>query len=478
MKKLACVCLAALLAAGIAGCAPKAEGAYAFDEVLADSFAGLGVEWDAYEHPDVVSEDKWQLVLERVDKLSPAYIRCMINLDWVVTDWQKNTDDGGADDTWSYNWEQSNIKSLLKILDHCQERGIGVALGAWRAVDGWDMRDSSDARYAKIVGDVFDELVNKRGYSCIRWLVPTNEPNYIEGNTFGSWSAGVNNVYAQLQEHGLAEKVAITGPDVSSYTAAMTWCADAARDVGDKLGNYSVHLYVSDYTVDSGNLAENISDIDGAIAEYDDALAQKGLYIWEGGLIDGRNEQFDTNELIDTYGYGFRMADYTVQCILGGAEGVCFWELDDAMHFLENGQTKNWGMFSSLGDAAQQELRPWFQSSMLLTKIFAPGRRVYGCPVNGEKETTVRAAAAVSEDGTEGGYCVMNQGTQERECTFYLPAVSGGEKLYVYIYGEGHTKLGADGYILPNYELDGSLSSALTLRVPAKSTVFVTNVKY
>ncbi len=476
MKKAICLLLTAVMATAATGCSPKVKDAYTFDEQLHASFDGIGVEWDAYEHPNIITDAKWETVTARMQKLAPAFVRCMINLDWVLTDWQKGED--GAPDTWSYNWEQANIKSLLQILDYCQSAGVKVALGSWRAVDGWDMKDSADDRFAQIFGEIFDELVNTRGYTCIKWFVPTNEPNYLPGNTFETWHTGVEKVYAQFRDKGLLDKVSITGPDATSQTAAMTWCESAARDTRDKLGNYSIHLYVSDYTVDSGNLAENIRRIRETIERHDAAVADKGLYLWECGLIDGKNEEWDTNELIDTYGYGVRMADYTLQCIMGGAKGVCYWELDDAMHFLDNGKTKNWGMFSSLGDAAQQELRPWFSSSMLLSKMFGAGSSVYGCALNGENKTAVRAVAAVSADKTAGGYAIVNSGATAVTKTFYLPETVGGDKLYVYVFGEKDAKVDGDGYIVPNYELNGSLNQTLAVTVPAKSVVFVSNTKY
>ena len=479
MKKILCVLLSVLAAAMLFGCTAKTEeGTVRFDDLINENVLGLGVEWDAYEHPDVVTEEKWARAAAYMDKLSPAYIRCIINLDWLVTDWDKGASDDVSDDTWDYDWEQSNIKSMLKILDHCQGAGIRVGLGAWRPVDGWDMKDSSDPRYAKIMADIAEELIVTRGYTCIFGLFLTNEPNYLPGNDFEKWSAGVENTAKELAARGLSDKVGVIGPDVSSFAAAQTWCEDTVGNVKEHIANYSIHMYVSDYSVDSGRFAEDIGEITDILKNGDEDFAEKGLIIWESGLLDGKDPEWDTNVLIDTFGFGVRMADYTMQAIMGGAGGVSFWEFDDAMHFLENGQMKQYGMFSSLGTAAQQELRPWFQSSYLLTRLFAPGSKVYGCTLNSEEDTTLRALASVSSDGKTGGYCVVNRGYEEARETFYLPHEVQGEKLYVYIFGEEDMKLGADGFIVPNYEADGSLNGTLTLKIPAGSAVFVTNTKY
>lgn len=479
MKKLVCVFLAVLTAAMLFGCSAKTEeGTVRFEQVVNENVQGLGVEWDAYEHPDVITEEKWERATAYMDKLSPAYIRCVINLDWVVTNWNKGASEDVSDDTWEYNWEQSSIRNMFKILDHCQKSGIRVGLGVWRPVDGWDMQDSSDVRFAKIMADIAEELIVSRGYSCIFGLFLTNEPNYLPGNDFQKWSTGVKNTAAELAARGLSDKVSIIGPDATSYSAAITWCEDTVKNVKEHIGNYSIHMYVSDYSVDSGRFAEDIRDVVNTIEKEDKDFDKKGLIIWESGLLDGKDPEWDTNVLIDTFGFGVRMADYTMQAIMGGASGVSFWEFDDAMHFLENGQMKQYGMFSSLGTAAQQELRPWFQSSYLLTRLFAPQSKVYGCSLNSEKDTTLRALASVSSDGKTGGYCVVNRGYEEAEETFFLPQKVQGEKLYVYIFGEKDMKLGADGFIVPNYELDGSLNGTLTLKIPAGSAVFVTNTKY
>ena len=84
----------------------------------------------------------------------------------------------------------------------------------------------------------------------------------------------------------------------------------------------------------------------------------------------------------------------------------------------------------------------------------------------------------MSADKTAGGYAIVNSGATAVTKTFYLPETVGGDKLYVYVFGEKDAKVDGDGYIVPNYELSGSLNQTLAVTVPAKSVVFVSNTKY
>ncbi|MGN1099703.1 MAG: hypothetical protein ACI4S9_05115 [Christensenellales bacterium] len=482
MKKLICVLLMFGLLAGCCACGGEnVDNLVKLDRLYSGDFGGLGVEWDAYEHPSLISEEKWAQIIERMDKLKPNYVRCMINYSWFT----KNPDTKGTetkdDDTWEYYWTNESIVNMFRILDYCNENGIDVALGPWRGVDAWGMeaKDLYDVRWAKVTRDLFLKITDE-GYTCVKWFVPTNEPNYLSGNSFELWESGVRNVYGLFGEAGLLDKVSILGTDVSSFSAAEEW-SEKIGSVKDMLTNYSVHLYLSDYVVDNGRLTERIENLVKIIKEKDASFGKNGkdLFLWECGLIDGRSDEVDSNELIDTVEYGFRMTDLTVQAIAGGVNGLVYWELDDAQHFLPTGGNGTWGMFSSLGDAEQQELRPWFSSSMLLTNILKKGAKIYGAAGNGDKDGKVRAVAAVSDDGKNGGLVIVNQGTREVTGNYYVPEkISPADgKLYVYIYGGDTLKLDGNGYVIPNAVIDGSLNKALELSVPAKSAVFVSTEK-
>ena len=274
-----------------------------------------------------------------------------------------------------------------------------VAFGAWNVIadlnnegkdDVWGMMEevTSDIRWAKITADILDFLVNQKGYTCIKWFVNSNEPNYTGtkgssknyNNTYAKWEKGVKNVRAALDKVGLTN-IGIVGGDTTGFEGTNEYLTNIARRIPDQVGDYGCHLYMSNRLVDRGQMLEQVSDIYSVIKQLDPDLGVvKQANICEAGLVDGKTDD-DRQSLIRTSEYAVRMADYTIQCIAGGINGIVYWDFDDAMHFMygENVTPKEWGMFSSLSGASSgmQELRPWYHSSCLLTHMFKRGNRIY-----------------------------------------------------------------------------------------------------
>ena len=469
MKKFISVVVSCLLSVatitGMYGCG-KGDGDIVFkkDNLLTESFFGSGVEFDAYEHPLAISESAKRVIFDRFDRLNPSMIRCMIDYSWFT----KNLSEDGK--TWDYYWTNDSIISMFEIFDHCEKKGIDVAVGPWRARDGWlDANLTKDPRWADMTLELFKKFEEKE-YTCVKWFVPTNEPNYISGNTQATWEEGVKNVYAKFVENGLDEKYKIVGTDVSGYSAAIDWGNGLSDDVVSKLGSYSVHMYVSDRLIDTGKYQSRIEDVVKTLKKKDDNFRKKDLVIWECGLQDGTTDDMYESEVIDTFEYGLRMTDLTVQSLLGGANGISYWELDDGAHFTEKGTNTVWGMFSSLGNSYKRELRPWYQSSMLTLNILRKSNKVYGY-----FDESFRAISSVSQDEKSAGIICLNRAKSEITKKMKIEGVKNGEKLYFYFFNEKNTLLNEDGFIMPNIVVDGNFDKGVNVTIPADCALFITN---
>ena len=71
----------------------------------------------------------------------------------------------------------------------------------------------------------------------------------------------------------------------------------------------------------------------------------------------------------------------------------------------------------------------------------------------------------------------VNAGLKETQKTFSIKEKINGDKVYVYIFNEESYKLGADGYIIPNYEIDGSINDSMTITIPKNTAVVMSNVR-
>jgi hypothetical protein len=467
------------------------------DDLVQSSFGGLGVEWGVYEDADKLDDYSWQRIYANAEKLAPTRIRCMINYDWFVTNFDDKGDDDKSNDTWDYDFANQWGENLTLLLTYCQTHNIQVAFGSWNVVgsvtdDVWGMMDecTSDIRWAKMSAFVMDYLINKQGFTCIRWFVNGNEPNYLGvkgssknyNNSFAKWSQGVKNVRTAFDAKGLTN-LGIVGGDTTGLDGTTEYFTGIANNISDKVSDYGTHLYMSNYNIDGGYVLESLNTLNEGISKLDKGYGTtRPLDVWESGLLDGKNNETDGNTLIKTVSYGVRMADFTIQSALGGINSIVYWDFDDGMNFMYSGSTavaKKWGMFSSLAadQPYDQELRPWFHSSCLLTHLLSKGSKIYGSNVNSrDVDPNFRTLGVVNSGDKSGGYIAINRGSSALEKSFVIDkTIEGSGKLYIYYFGEGLLRLGSDGFVTPNYVIDGSLTKRLSLSIPANSFVLVSS---
>lgn len=483
----------------LTSCNTIKEGQMVFksEDVVLSSYNGVGVEWGVYEDVSKLTPNYWERTKKLVDRLNPSIVRCMTNFDWIVKNYDnKNTDDVN-DDSWEYDFKNKYMQNACDILDYCQQKKINVAFGVWNVIgnanesDEWKMikNATSDIRWAKLSADLMEYLIKDKGYDCIKWFVSTNEPNWtgVKGqsknayNTYEKWETGVKNVRNAFDNIGLTN-LDIIGGDTTGFVGSTEYLTKIATNLNNTIHNYGIHLYISNFDIDSGKLQENLSQLYDGVKEIDTSLGEnKDLIIWESGLLDGKNVQTDCNAYIGNYSYGIRMADYTIQSALAKVNGVCYWDLDDAMHFMYSSggmKAKEWGMYSTLNDASasKQEVRPWYHSSTLLSNLLKNNPKIYSPTMSENK--SVRAMAVVTSDNKDGGIALVNRSTNTLEEEFAIKEKieSIDNKLYVYMFNESSARFDKDGFIIPSYVIDGSLNNKTKLKI-APQTLCVVSTK-
>ena len=496
---LACLPIFALTCCQTQSSSKKNENEVVFtkEDRIQSSFGGLGVEWGAYEDTDKLIEGGWDTITRHMDHLGAARIRLMTNYDWFCQNFDDHgTKDNKDDDTWTYNFANKYAYNMFDILDYCEIHKIDVAFGAWNVIanlsgkDEWGMMEdvTSDIRWTKISTDFLDFLVNQKGYTCIKWFVNSNEPNYtgIEGrsknynNTYEKWEQGVKNLRSSFDSHGL-NNIGIIGGDTTGLEGTKEYFFNIAKNIPEKVADYGCHLYLSNIAIDRGEIFKRIDEIYTELKKSDPSLGViKQANVWEAGLLDGKTS-LDSQSLIHTTNYAVRMVDYTIQCLAAGVNGIVYWDFDDGMHFMytENTMTpKEWGMFSSLADAnsKKQELRPWYHTSSLLCHLMQKGDMIYSTLHSGdEPEATFRSLCSISRDYKKGGYFAVNTGGKAVEKTFYIEEEIEGDELFIYHFNENNYRLDENGYIVPNDIIKGSLNKKLTLNIPSGGAIFVAN---
>ncbi len=127
-----------------------------------------------------------------------------------------------------FDWDNDEMRTLYRILDICEEMKADVFLtqmwqdvewNAFPAAGRLQSAPKSIPDFAAGAGELLDQLVHKRGYSCIRWFAMTNEP----GASWGWWNGADGNPVALMPTlHALREEfdrrklaVGLSGPDWS-----------------------------------------------------------------------------------------------------------------------------------------------------------------------------------------------------------------------------------------------------------------------
>jgi hypothetical protein len=454
--------------------------------VVAEPFIGAGVQWDPYEYEP--SEDGWKTTMARLDYMRPGMFRVMLN----ASSYCLGFDQAGKP---RYAWAEGQVdrlRSLFRILDYAQSRGIDVMVGEWSAPRGLGdpagsrIAGPQDPRWARIAADFAQYLLTTRKYTVIRYYNLMNEPNggwmWPEGKVdYTAWAAGIRNLRSELDSRGL-RKLSIAGPDNSGN---WDWIDRSAREFPDRFGAWEMHWYAKDSEVLNGDIEKLLNQKREMLLKTDAQALTKQRFVGEAGLIEGKING-DQQPRVKTFEYGVLMADYFAQVARAGWMGALAWDLDDAMHAV-NGRHKPvppdditlkiWGFWNTQGTAMgkpqDEALRPWFYTWSLMSRLFPKNSRIVTA-AGLEDQPGARALAAAWKDGSGQQVSVMlvNDSDQPRKITIRAPG-AGRKALTSFRYFENDRPVGKDGYAVPSGKPAANLEAGVTVELPSRGVVFL-----
>jgi hypothetical protein len=393
------------------------------DETLfCGAFQGFGVEWDPfYWNPNNrrrgTDDAGWKLITERLKTLHVPIVRMMFQLSWCQRD----------PDLKQWDWDNPQVKSALRYLDFCQANDIHVILTDW----GWSAgagpgrlyEKPDDPRFAAGIAGYLRELMDRRKYTCIKYLVVGNEPDneLAKWHSHAAYVAMYRNVDRALRREGLRERVKLTGPDMAGQWEFMRKSIDAMKDVLDA---YDFHRYASwEETANRGlpgtweSLWSHLDLWRGEVLRRDPAGARKPLLVTEMGSAGGST---DEQPKIDTFDYGLHMADYGTTLLTTRIQGGIAWTAHDIYYF-DGNQFMRWGMWRYRDQ--QWRLRPWAQAYGLLIRHAPRGSTlapVSGTPPKAPLLSSCRLAALVRPGGGWSIFLV-NRAAHEIAAELALP---------------------------------------------------------
>jgi len=425
--------------------------------VACGRFLGFGAEWDPNFWADFnlelgVTERDWQLVVERLRWMRMPIVRMMMQAKWCTP-----KGDG------RFDWHTQNMESLYRHLDVCQQLGITViltdwAVATWAKVPGFAGND--DPKYAEAIGVYMDYLLNRKGYSCIKYFILMNEPNFERGS-WEKWKKGVENVAKVFARRGLDRKVIFVGSDESGDEG---WHRRAVVELWYVFGAYDVHRYARDRLVRWGWLEQFFRRHWDYVLAKDPQAEGKPFIVGEAGMQDGAVHPRG-NKNIETFEYGLFMADYAVQAARAGSGTVIAWMLDDSSH-----KGFFWGLWSDKRGGFK--LRPWFYPWSLLCR-YVPRGAVILRPEQPSRD--LRLLAARAPDGWT--FCLVNRGGAALRVRLKVPG-EGEARFKRFLYVRELLETDADGFPVAASQSDADLDAGVRITCPAESVVLLTSLPW
>ena len=467
------------------------------DQVIRDDFLGVGVQWSSYPWWDVSDED-WAKVFRRAEFMRLPFARVMLDSFWYC----RGIDSQGHP---VYDWNTSYMLKLFRLLDWCEANHVSVMIGEWGCPNGRDLRlATDDPRWAEIVADFMEYMLDERKYTCLHYYNLINEPHGSWSHvTWDEWKTAIGNLHAEFKKRGILTRVPLALPDGDRNFTTRVLNDDVLPAQG---GIYEEHWYVYNREITEGLLELYTREQLRQIRIKDPG---KHFFLGEIGILDGKKN--DQQKHVFEFWYGVSMADAAAQMMRGGMSGFMAWDFDDAMHFTGDGgesmnsladtlppdaykRRKIWGFWDLVGaehgNPEAELMRPWFYPWSLLSRLFPPGCELLEVDATGFPGLRVAAARITRRGKPEFSVIVVNNSDSPAKVTVKCDAVRRNVTLnrYFYFDTDGDNRVdswpttvdatGQDIFPTPTERIESAnLSRGLRVRLNGKGVVLLSTLE-
>jgi hypothetical protein len=226
------------------------------------------------------------------------------------------------------------------------------------------------------------------------------------------------------------------------------------------------------------------------VESLDLSSRHKPFVVSESGLIDGRRRHYDQNPRVKHFDYGVLMADYVAQVFRAGWDGISAWDLDDAM-CVDNGQPvthppgkltlKVWGFWNSqgaaMGDPADFNIRPWFYTWSLMSRLFSPGTRIVESdePIGAKQFRTLAGIRRVHGQ-RRISIMLVNDSEKPRTIVIRVVADTSVTTFTEYRYFRKHRPVNAQGFPLASAILHAIIPAhGISVSMPGRGVILLIN---
>lgn len=433
-------------------------------------FQGFGAEWDpffwnAFGQSQGLNQADWDIITSRIKEMHVPLIRMWMQLYFALRDPDLRV--------WDYN--NARMQSVFKYLDFACQNDIDVILTDW----GWSFwysygfynGDPTDYRFAQAIAEYLKEFIDRRGYTCIKYLIVGNEPDYeiVPEKGLDPYVGMIRNIDRALRENGLRDRIKLVGPDAACCQGFFSDSVSALHDVFDV---YDFHLYSQVNPSASSNFWYELDkrrDWVYELTDGDPVDSAKMMFVTEAGNSDFPKESWE---------YAIHMADYGTTLLTTRLQGAAAWTMHDIYYDqghdeFEDNSYMPWGMWDYKDGG--WALRPWSQTWGLLIRFAPRGSiqaAVNGTPPQTPPNSPYRLGAVKRPDGGWSLFLV-NRANAATNVRINLPGQAEVHRFATYRVERG--TLGAHpNEVIPPAEGILTAGSTFTVSLPANSfTVLV-----
>ena len=232
------------------------------NDVLEENFLGVGAQFSPYDAYQISTSD-YQLVCQRLDHMGLPLTRIMLMTQWYC----KGLDDAGEP---IYDWDSRLMKLFYDNLDWCEANNVNVMIGDWGApLRRTGLDGLRDPRWSRLVADSVEHLLDKKGYTCIKYYNLINEPQGSWSSTKGDWDlwrSVITNLHREFVARGLDKRIGIAVPDAGGEWTLKTLDDDRLRTLA---GVYEEHWYLMNKSILNGDMEKETRKRMAAIGEKD-----------------------------------------------------------------------------------------------------------------------------------------------------------------------------------------------------------------
>lgn len=324
-----------------------------------ESINGFGAEDDGwFYNPENasrgVNEEDYKIREGRIEWMDPDWVRMFIwHPDWCPSgDWE------------TFTFDSPNMQSHYRSLDLYQRIGARVNLAGAE----WGMKDpyGQPEKYAHAIGELYEYLIRKKGYTCLGDWTLSNEPNGAYANFGYSFEDFVKIhqlVKQEFERRGL--KIRIIGSDDAQDIRWYRKCVE--NEAYFKTADlFSSHRY---FPFADRVLAGYF--LRGRLDPLTAKTPAKPFIVGEFGFHDGRSGTLE-NPLMETYPYAVWTTEFVIDGLNLGAAGFSVWCLHEM--YYPGGGFMNYGLWNYKED--QWKVRPVYHAWANFSRETEAGEKV------------------------------------------------------------------------------------------------------